>query len=438
MRIIDVVKIVYKFIPKIIREQFLLDPLIALRDAKLRNRLAKTEVQVDMVDTAFSLVSSIEELNCQSKLLFQNIDRSIKVTGPKLVIDSEEFIKSDIYTNLPDVKIYSINNVSVVGNTDVLIKDECFFNYNLSEMDSNHTIKRFNNISLINDKKYSIKFNKSSQKHSSEKIYISLLDDNSRNYYHFVVETIPRFMLVIDILKTNTNFNISDYIFLIDEVTPKQCLELLNIVAGCELDIEIVGESDEFYCDKLIHCSPLSYYLENSNNIPNTFKDCVIDVAALKKIRDSVLSYPNIKAFKKFKCTKIYLPRLGNNWRKLDNNHQLETLMHRKGFEFVNTGTMSFMEQVSLFQHADIIVGPSGASFTNLLFMKAGAKVINISPSSSCMNYTFFQAIADVSNVDMALFLTTPSTEDTTYVHAPSKIDITAFEAYINNILNKL
>ena len=53
--------------------------------------------------------------------------------------------------------------------------------------------------------------------------------------------------------------------------------------------------------------------------------------------------------------------------------------MQEKGFELVATELLSFKEQVRLFSEADIIVGPSGAAFANIIFCQPGTKVIPLS-----------------------------------------------------------
>jgi capsular polysaccharide biosynthesis protein len=39
---------------------------------------------------------------------------------------------------------------------------------------------------------------------------------------------------------------------------------------------------------------------------------------------------------------------------------------------------MSFEEQVRLFRNAEVVVGPHGAGFTNLIFSKPGTRVVEI------------------------------------------------------------
>lgn len=46
------------------------------------------------------------------------------------------------------------------------------------------------------------------------------------------------------------------------------------------------------------------------------------------------------------------------------------------GFTFVYMEDLSFCEQVSLMAQAEIIVGPTGAAWTNIIFASPGTKAL--------------------------------------------------------------
>jgi capsular polysaccharide biosynthesis protein len=51
-----------------------------------------------------------------------------------------------------------------------------------------------------------------------------------------------------------------------------------------------------------------------------------------------------------------------------------------KGYNFtvIRPGELDFIEQVALFQSAEIIVAPHGAGLSNIVFCKPGTKIIEI------------------------------------------------------------
>jgi hypothetical protein len=55
--------------------------------------------------------------------------------------------------------------------------------------------------------------------------------------------------------------------------------------------------------------------------------------------------------------------------------------VHKRGYEVVTPGSLSFAEQVQLFRGARLIVGPHGAGLTNIVFCEPGTIVYELIPS---------------------------------------------------------
>ena len=68
------------------------------------------------------------------------------------------------------------------------------------------------------------------------------------------------------------------------------------------------------------------------------------------------------------------------------------------GFVPVNTGTMSFAEQVATVSEAEVVVGPSGAAMANLLFARPGTRAIVIGRQTGS---THWDRIADIQSFEV-------------------------------------
>jgi Glycosyltransferase 61 len=75
---------------------------------------------------------------------------------------------------------------------------------------------------------------------------------------------------------------------------------------------------------------------------------------------------------------KIYLSRQDAPQRRLRNEEEIISFLETKGFKTVQSGNLSFREQVTLFQQASFIVAPHGAALTNLVFAPRDCKVIEM------------------------------------------------------------
>lgn len=94
---------------------------------------------------------------------------------------------------------------------------------------------------------------------------------------------------------------------------------------------------------------------------------------------------------------RLYLTRRGALERDIINESFLTDFLELKGFEIIDGGKISFDEQVAAFRDAEIVIGPHGASFSNLSFCSPNTLVIEIIGGSHFMPcFTFLAAQLDL------------------------------------------
>lgn len=81
---------------------------------------------------------------------------------------------------------------------------------------------------------------------------------------------------------------------------------------------------------------------------------------------------------------KIYLSRFEAKNRPLANERELTETMESLGFSVVQPERLDYEQQIRLFANAEVIAGPAGAAFANLVFCKSNALVIEF--SSKCFS----------------------------------------------------
>jgi hypothetical protein len=75
---------------------------------------------------------------------------------------------------------------------------------------------------------------------------------------------------------------------------------------------------------------------------------------------------------------KVFISRRRASCRRIINEDDLFKMFEEQGFTRYDLEELSFLEQILLFQNADIIVAAHGAGLVNLLFSKPGTQVIEI------------------------------------------------------------
>lgn len=75
---------------------------------------------------------------------------------------------------------------------------------------------------------------------------------------------------------------------------------------------------------------------------------------------------------------KIYISRDGCQLRFIENEGDFITLVEKYGFKKVLMEEYSYQDQISICNNAKYIIGPHGAGFTNVLFMKDGGFLLEL------------------------------------------------------------
>ena len=115
--------------------------------------------------------------------------------------------------------------------------------------------------------------------------------------------------------------------------------------------------------------------------------------------------YRNVRGAPDRARRRIYISRGKARLRRLLNEAELESALTQAGFEIVDTATMSFSEQVAMFQGAEFIIGPHGAGLANMLFCSPGAKVIEINHDNFEEGPTCYAALTDMFDLRYCLVI---------------------------------
>jgi hypothetical protein len=102
---------------------------------------------------------------------------------------------------------------------------------------------------------------------------------------------------------------------------------------------------------------------------------------SIRWLRDLIAAAPKPESPER----KIYLKRSGSgnvSSRTISNETAAMEALERRQFKAVEPATMSLLEQIGLFNQADVIVSPHGSTFANLVFCHKDAAVLDLMPDS--------------------------------------------------------
>ena len=132
--------------------------------------------------------------------------------------------------------------------------------------------------------------------------------------------------------------------------------------------LALIGVGTERIFDSRL--TTISFKTAVVGNSGHWFYPNVADLMALKRQIDAQL--PDVP----HERNRIYISRSGR--RRILNEDALITLLEKYNIEFIEDKPRTVAEQVAIYRNASFIIGPHGASFTNILWCQPGTHLIEL------------------------------------------------------------
>jgi len=192
---------------------------------------------------------------------------------------------------------------------------------------------------------------------------IAILGSNDGNYYHWIIEVLCKLQSIENIPSSFNNFPIllSEQALQIPSI--KAYIKCLNI----SHPIIYLKSCTQYEVNSLLYISPANYLVANLK-VGEIFtpQSSYVRFESLKYLRERVLENVIKENLPKNTPPRIFLARKGviRNY----NQDEVYELLVLYGFEAVYLEDLTLFEQVQLMQKAQVIIGPTGAAWTNLIF----------------------------------------------------------------------
>lgn len=171
-------------------------------------------------------------------------------------------------------------------------------------------------------------------------------------YYHWLIDLLPKFSAMEE---AGYSFKDFDHIILNPLTFPVQ-LESLNCLEVPMEKIVFLSEGQHFLADELLVSTPIKH-----NPAPN------------KLLKRKLLKISNSKP-----TNRIFISRKGSKWRVVVNEKELLELLNRYNFTIVENENLTLIEQIELYNNANLIVSTHGANLSNIFFCTPGTKIVEI------------------------------------------------------------
>lgn len=214
-------------------------------------------------------------------------------------------------------------------------------------------------------------------------VFASLLGPWTQNYYHWLLQYLPRLGLIAKYCK-------------------------LSHIDGFLVPSPLAP----------FHLESLSYFGISPNNVIAVDNAVCPDECIITSIPCENRFVPSwVTEFLRSKIPhrlgisseKIFVMRGGSSRRQIINKSEVKKILDRHRLKCIDPGSLSFADQVELFSRSRLVCGVHGAALANLVFCPEGSSVIELIPSN--YPYPCFQRLSSSFSLSYyALFGLEPKT----------------------------
>ena len=205
------------------------------------------------------------------------------------------------------------------------------------------------------------------------RIAIGVTPEASGNYYHWLLDLVPRVLLLKHAAQNFSNYDA----LLLNGSRANYEREILAALGVPPEKIRYVDSRERFQIASAV------------------FPSMDINVIAPWKVH-GLRGLPF--SGEQNQHRRLYLSRAPAAVRRIANENEISEVLRHRNFKIVEAENLSWREQANLFAGASVIVAPHGAALANIVFCKPGTRVVEISTRAGYRDwYWQLAAVAGLS-----------------------------------------
>lgn len=353
------------------------------------------------------------------------ISDNVKTPAPQVFPNNDKdiLVSPHEFYSFPSVYAAELNDAIVNGGSNfVFINGETIY-HDLYDFERDYTSEELHARWSIDVETMRICYPKKIYSTFEVNLGSSFLDALAFNYAHWMTEVLPRIAVFCEMEEY------AEVPIIIDQGLHENIMESLALVVGPNRQVITVPYGCVVKVKKLIQVSVTGYVpFERRNNklaghCHGKFSSAAF-TSLVKKLKPFVAKKENNTY-----PSKIYLRRKSVS-RNITNIEKIEEILNLNGYITIECDELSFMEQIFIFSNVDDVIGVTGASFANIIFMKPESEVTIFIGKFKHTSYWYWQNIAACLGNSVRYFL--GDINDTkSNIHSNFTIDEVALRNYI-------
>jgi len=181
-----------------------------------------------------------------------------------------------------------------------------------------------------------------------------LISPQSQNYYHWLFDVLPRIKLYESVFGHITHFCISSAV-------PQKFLNVLPQFGIPLNKVLLIDDTEKLHFNNL--------YVSSLPGSEGRSPLWGINYVREKLIKDKMPAPAT---------SKLYFKRGSKIERKILNEEALIAFLKKNDFDVIEPDALTIDQQITLMQHAQVVISAHGAALSNLIFVRQGTTVVEL------------------------------------------------------------
>ena len=337
-------------------------------------------------------------------------------------IDADKFIDKSP-SHFGNIYLAQVKDIEVLGSTSIFFKGKAAIFHDVFDWNLDLSSEEVRQIFYFHSLNSKISININNYKKAELDKAVSFINPVAGNYAHWMTEILPA---IAAFCKNPLSKEIP---LIINHGLHKNILQSLDLIIGSR-EVIFLRKNEKIYVKNLYVVSVAGYvsYEPRKNNIPQSSNGS-FHYEALNYVRNTLKR----KTFSNKKWPKKIFLKRNSSYRSLTNSKEIEALLKKQGFEIYNFQNVALKDQIGLFSNADIIIGPTGAHFVNMIFCNKNVNVYILISNSKASNYKYWPNISSLFGIQVKYIIGHATNPESWNIHSDFYVNPELIRESIND-----
>lgn len=329
----------------------------------------------------------------------------------------------------PELFVATMRNAMIYGGTNLIVSSGEVVCHDLYDFKRDSTSEELHGRTLIDPKRARIRWLCHDEVPETIAVAATFVDACALNYAHWMTEVLPRIELFCSVERFKA------VPIVVNDALHPNIIESLLLVVDPDREIIALPIGRALAVDELYVTSVAGYVpFGRRTNARSGYSHGVFSPWAMGRLRSRFAAQEISVGEDSPK--RIFLRR-NSGARRLTNAHEVEGMLTAQGYEVVEPEKLTFLQQIRLFNNAEVIISSTGAALANALASKPGTNVVVLMGKHEDMIYGYWNNLLSPLGITVSYVLGDIVENHELGIHGNFAVSLDCVRDLIEDLVNK-